>query len=403
MCGAITAAAVGVVGSAIVGNQQRKAAEGAANAQKSSIDAASQVERERLQQEQRQYEQQLAEYQRRQAMLEKQQARTQVMLAPYMQAGQGALYEMMALTGMAAPQGAQMPDYTTPQATISGIQGTQPPATVTQPGRMGILSAPVAPLGQQAPEAMSPAAMEFQKGGLSLGSKRWELAKGDSPRKQAADMLAQVTAEMPDATPTEQEREAIRRLNAGYASQQQEQGLDAARAQVPDIPAATSPYAGMTGQQAQQSAIERVSQSPLLQELMGQAETGLLQNAAATGGLRGGRTQAALAQLRPAMLQNEIDKLYSRYQGLSGVGQQSILASPTTAGTNIPTMNYQSQIPNLLTQGGAARAGGILAQGNINADLMRTAIGGIGYGLGQLSGSGTPAYSGLGIGNPSNY
>lgn len=392
MSGAITAAGVAVVGSAIIGNQQAKAAEGAANAQKKSINAATDVERERLAQEAQQYQQQMAEYQRKQAMLEKQQAQTQVMLAPYMQAGQGALYEMMALTGMAAPQGAQMPTYEQgPLATTTG--GLAPGQTggiagglglQTQQGKMQGLRGTVAPGAQGTAEMplMSPAAQEFGKGGLSLSSSRWDLVKGTSPRKQAADMLAQVKAEMPTASSDQQQQEAINRLNAGYAAQQQEQGLAAARAQVPDIEAATSPYAGMTGAEAQQAAIQRVSESPLLQELMAQGETGLLQNAAATGGLRGGRTQAALSQFRPAMLQNEIDKLYSRYQGLSGLGQQSILASPTTAVGAQPTYNMNtSQLSNLITQGGAAQAGNLLAQQQYQADMLKNIGTAAGWGI----------------------
>jgi hypothetical protein len=150
--------------------------------------------------------------------------------------------------------------------------------------------------------------------------------------------------------------------HAEQAAAQQQSLLGEARAQVPTIAPTVSPYAGMTGEQAQSTAIEKIAQSPLLQELMGQAETGLLQGAAATGGLRGGRTQAALAQLRPAMLQQEIDKLYGRLQGISGMGQSSILGAPTTAVGAAPTMSYQSQIPGLLTEAGAAQAGGLLGQ-----------------------------------------
>lgn len=402
MTAAITAASVAVVGSAILANQSKKAAEGAANAQKKSVDAATDVERERLAQEAQQYQQQMQEYQRKQAMYEKQQQQTMVNLAPYMQAGQGALYEMMALTGMAAPQGAQMP--TGQQPVISGLRAgapapagqqqvgapapsvgnwiTGPVASLTQApsqqGRMGILGNTGGTVG-----GMSPAAAEFQKGGLSLSSKRWDMvAPGASPQKEAADMLMQVRAEMPNATAGEQQQEAINRLNAQYGGLQQQAMIDEARAQVPTIEAATSPYAGMTGAEAQQTAIQRVAESPLLQELMAQGETGLLQNAAATGGLRGGRTQAALSQFRPAMLQNEIDKLYSRYQGLSGLGQQSILASPMTAVGATPTYNMDtSQLSNLITQGGAAQAGNLLAQQQYQADMLKNIGTAAGWGI----------------------
>lgn len=419
MTAAITAAGVAVVGSAIIANQQAKAAEGAANAQKKAIGAATDVERERLAMEQQQYEQQMVEYQRKQAMQEKQQQQTLINLAPYMQAGQGALYEMLALTGMAAPQGAVMPEAAQPVTAGLRAGGMPAPATTAEPGRMGILSGGLQGLrGTVAPTAMaepSPAASEFQKGGLSLSSKRWQMVGPDaSPRAKAAHVLQQVRAEMPNATADQQEAEAINRLNAEQAAAQQQSLLGEARAQVPTIAPTVSPYAGMTGEQAQSTAIEKIAQSPLLQELMGQAETGLLQGAAATGGLRGGRTQAALAQLRPAMLQQEIDKLYGRLQGISGMGQSSILGAPTTAVGAAPTMSYQSQIPGLLTEAGAAQAGGLLGQTQAQRDMFRDVGTMVGWGLEKYGEGGftpwrpaattpAPVQSGLGIGNPGAY
>lgn len=426
MTAAITAAGVAVVGGAILQNQAKKAQEGAVNAQKKSISAATDVERERLQMEYDQYQEKMAEYRRKQAMSEKQMQQTIVNLAPYMQAGQGALYEMMALTGMAAPQGTQMPETVSAPAPAAGFMAGAPaPTAPTAPGRMGILSGGLQGLrgtmvtpGAQGTAEMplsSPAAQEFSKGGLSLSSKRWEMAApGSSPRKEAADMLAQVRTEMPTATPDQQQQEAINRLNAQYGGLQQAQAMGEARAMVPTVAPATSPYAGMTGAEAQQTAIQRVAESPLLQELMAQGETGMLQNAAATGGLRGGRTQAALAQFRPAMLQQEIDKLYGRLQGISGMGQSSILGAPTTQAGAAPTFSGQSQIPSLLTQAGAAQAGGILGQAQGQQNLWQNVGQAVGWGLekygqGGFFGGGTtpttaaPTYGGLGIGNPSNY
>lgn len=410
MSAAITAAGVAVVGGAIIANQQKQAAKGAANAQKSSINAATDVERERLQMEYQQYQEQMAEYQRKQAVAERQQAQTIQNLAPYMQAGQGALYEMMALTGLAAPQGATT---TTPTATSGGLMGRTYAAPKTPTGgRIGILGgSTVGMQGTERQPLMTPAAQEFSKGGLSLSSSRWEnVPSSASPRAAAAAALRQVQTEMPSASVDEQQQEAIRRLDAGYYAQQQQ---EMAQGIVPTVETAVSPYAGMTGEEAQSAAIEKVAQSPLLQELMAQGETGLLQNVAATGGLRGGRTQAALAQFRPAMLQSEIDKLYSRLSGISGIGQQSILASPTTSPGAIPTYSAQSQIPSLLTQQGAATAGNILSQAQAQQDLYGNIGKTVGWGLEKYSQGGffpsqttpttTPATAGLGIGNPANY
>lgn len=405
MSAAITAAGVAVVGGAVIANQQKQAAKGAANAQKSSVSAATDVERERLQMEYQQYQEQMAEYQRKQAMLEKQQAQTIQNLAPYMQAGQGALYEMMALTGLSAPQGATT---IAPAATTTGgggiMQRTYTAPTTPTGGRMGILGGSTVGIqGTQQMPLLSDAAKEFTKGGRSLSSKAWQTVSPDaSPRAKAAATLRQVREEMPSATADQTQQEAINRLNA-----------EVAQAAMPTVSPAQSPYAGMTGEEAQSAAIEKVAQSPLLQELMAQGETGLLQNVAATGGLRGGRTQAALAQFRPAMLQSEIDKLYSRLSGISGIGQQSILASPTTSPGAIPTYSAQSQIPSLLTQQGAATAGNILSQAQAQQNFYGNIGQAVGWGLEKYSQGGfipktttttaTPTYAGLGIGNPTGY
>lgn len=417
----------------ITGNQQAKAAEGAANAQKKAASAATQVERERLQMEYQQYQQQMQEYQRRQAINEQQMAQTIQNLAPYMQGGQAALYEMMALTGMAAPAGATAP--TTTSIPMAGLRGTtQPAATApTTTGRMGILgglTGTVAPV-----QAMSPAAMEFEKGGQTLSSSRLASAAtypNASPRAIAAQMYQQVKSEMPGATETDIKSEAINRLNSQY-------NVEQAQASLPTVEAATSPYAGMTGAEAQKTAmgglaaspysyqslssaegLQQIAESPLLQALAQQGETGILQNAAATGGLRGGRTQAALAQFRPQQMQEELMRRYTtgqselanqyaRLQGLSGLGQQSILAAPTTSAGAMPTYSGQSQIPQLLGQYGAAQAGGILGQAAPFTSAVNTAMqlagtaGGLAMGLPGGAGTAAPAYAGLGIGNPSAY
>ena len=66
--------------------------------------------------------------------------------------------------------------------------------------------------------------------------------------------------------------------------------------------------AGLQGPQAQQAAITAIEQSPLFQAQVRQGEEALLQQASATGGLRGGNIQGALAQFRPQMLQQQIEQ-----------------------------------------------------------------------------------------------
>lgn len=93
--------------------------------------------------------------------------------------------------------------------------------------------------------------------------------------------------------------------------------------------------------------------------MVGQGEEALLQNASATGGLRGGNTQAALAQFRPQMLSQMIESQYSKLGGLAGMGQASA-AGQASAG-----MQSGSNVANLLQQQGAALAGGQVAQGSV--------------------------------------
>lgn len=121
---------------------------------------------------------------------------------------------------------------------------------------------------------------------------------------------------------------------------------------------------GLLGPEAQQQAIAGVESSPLLQSLMRQGEEAMLQNAAVTGGLRGGNLQEALAQFRPAMLQNALDQYYARLGGLTSLGQQS------AAGVAGAGMQTGQNIAGLLEQAGAARAGGALGQASAWSNLF---------------------------------
>jgi len=123
--------------------------------------------------------------------------------------------------------------------------------------------------------------------------------------------------------------------------------------------------AGLQGQPAQQQAISSLERSPLYQSLAKQGEEALLQRASATGGLRGGNIQAALAQFRPAMLQQLIDQQYARLGGLAGTGLQTTesLARMGQAAAGMQSqagLGTASNIGSLLAQQGQAEAGGTL-------------------------------------------
>jgi hypothetical protein len=76
---------------------------------------------------------------------------------------------------------------------------------------------------------------------------------------------------------------------------------------------------GLGGPEAQQAAIAQLESSPQFQAMMQQGESAILQNASATGGLRGGNTQAALAQFRPQLLSQLIQQQMGQLGGLAGL------------------------------------------------------------------------------------
>ena len=116
---------------------------------------------------------------------------------------------------------------------------------------------------------------------------------------------------------------------------------------------------GLGGQQAQQDAISQLEQSPMFTSLLRQGENAMLQNASATGGLRGGNTQSALMQFRPDLLAQVINDQYSKLGGLTQIGQASA-AGQASAG-----IQNASNIGALLADRGAALAGGQLAKGSV--------------------------------------
>jgi hypothetical protein len=135
---------------------------------------------------------------------------------------------------------------------------------------------------------------------------------------------------------------------------------------------------GLGGPEAQQAAIAQLEASPQFQAMVEQGETAILQNASATGGLRGGNTQAALAQFRPQMLSQLIQQQMAQLGGLAGMGQQSALGAA----------GYGQQgaqgVMGQLGAMGQAQAGSALAQGQGMSNLF----GGIGGALGTLGGLG---------------
>lgn len=134
---------------------------------------------------------------------------------------------------------------------------------------------------------------------------------------------------------------------------------------------------GLSGADAQKQAIAGIESSPQMQALTEQGENALLQNASATGGLRGGNLQAALAKFRPQLLSQLIQQQYTNLGGLTSVGQNA------AAGVGNAGMQSSQQIQNALGQAGAATAGAALASGQAQANMW-SGIGQTGSTLGML-------------------
>lgn len=129
---------------------------------------------------------------------------------------------------------------------------------------------------------------------------------------------------------------------------------------------------GLSGPEAQAKALDELQRSPQFTALTTQGESAILQQASATGGLRGGNVQGALAQFRPRVLSELIQQ---RFQNLGSLTQTG-----TAAATGLASAGSASaaNIAQLMQQFGAAQAGGAMAPGMAQAGLGSTILGGAG-------------------------
>ena len=172
--------------------------------------------------------------------------------------------------------------------------------------------------------------------------------------------------------------------------------------------------AGLRGNAEQQAAIDQIKQSAQYNELAKQGESAILQNASATGGLRGGNVEAALAQFRPALLNQLIESQYGKLAGLTSLGSTSAenllrLGQASAAGTAAAGQQSAQNIGNLMVGQGQANAAGIIGAANARAQgmaalgnapqsalqnyMLMNSIGGgssSGGGIGSLFGGSTP-------------
>jgi hypothetical protein len=197
---------------------------------------------------------------------------------------------------------------------------------------------------------------------------------GSSMQASAAGEAAGIQAGAAEAGIAEQRRQfdALQALLKPYT----EAGVPALEAQ--------QAFLGLRGPEAERAAIERISGGERFQELTRQGEEALLQRASATGGLRGGNVQAALAQFRPQVLNQLIEEQYGRLGGMTTLGQRS------AAGVGAAGMESGTNVANLLAQQGAAQAGGEIGQAKAYGQLFNLPgqLLGFQYGAGKTPGLG---------------
>jgi hypothetical protein len=217
----------------------------------------------------------------------------------------------------------------------------------------------------------------------ALGAKiGGSIIKGSS-EKRAANIQAQGAQAGIDET--RRQFDALKELMAPYV----EAGTEAIAGLQPYAEAGAPALeqqqilAGLKGPEAQRAAIDALAANPEFQALSRQGEEALLQRASATGGLRGGNIQGALAQYRPQMLQGYIDQQYGRLGGLTALGQlttQNIasMGQASAAGQAGAGMESAKNIAGLLGDQATYRAGGALAQGRMIGGIFGDIMGAAG-------------------------
>lgn len=196
---------------------------------------------------------------------------------------------------------------------------------------------------------------------------------------------------------------------AGAQTQAAQMGIDEQRRQFDLVRQLLEPYVqagrgslagqqallGLSGNPAQSAAFNQITNSPMYTGLLQQGENAILQNASATGGLRGGNTQAALAQFRPQLLNQLITQQLNSLSGLTQIGQNS------AAGVGNQASNMANNVGGLYGNIGQIQAGNAQAQGDAQTGLYDT--------LGRAAGgfldsykqyTSTPEYRLAQMGNP---
>lgn len=199
--------------------------------------------------------------------------------------------------------------------------------------------------------------------GIGAGSSLIGASKNAKATKAAAG--AQVDATQAGIAEQRRQFDAMQELMAPFVSG----GTDAF--------SRMANLAGVNGSQSQASVMGELENDPRMQYAIQSGEEALLANASATGGLRGGNTQAALAEMRPAIMSQMIDQTYAQLGGLASLGQAS------ASGQASYGQNFANSTSQLLQSQGSAIAGGALG----GAAAFNQGLGGVANAAGGLLGS----------------
>lgn len=111
---------------------------------------------------------------------------------------------------------------------------------------------------------------------------------------------------------------------------------------------------GLNGATTQQSSINALQASPLYQSLFRNGQDAVLNNAAATGGLRGGNANRSLYNLGQDTLSSVIQNQLANLGAVAGNGQRGVDS------INSNGSNTASAISDLFSKTGKVQGGGIL-------------------------------------------
>lgn len=126
---------------------------------------------------------------------------------------------------------------------------------------------------------------------------------------------------------------------------------------------------GLHGAGAAQAAIDALKNSPMFKSLFNTGQEAVLQNASATGGLRGGNTEHSLYDLGSNTLSQLISDQLSRLGGLAGLGEGATASGAAAGAHSADAMSA------LYGDQGGALASKYLAKAGINAQNWNNAGG----------------------------